>query len=178
MLNKSEVLAQKLSDYFRQAFGVDLVVNRNEMQTIPLHIGQAPVKSAYTLDKQDDYYNQVAALPKLQEQGDGMRSFASILLDTFTSEHTITLIDEPEAFLHPPQARLIGKMLAKNNPDMRQLFISTHSEDFLQGILDADKENVTVIRINRENNINRMSILKNDEIKNSGEIHSCAIQIS
>lgn len=165
MLNKSEVLAQKLSDYFRQAFGVDLVVNRNEMQTIPLHIGQAPVKSAYTLDKQDDYYNQVAALPKLQEQGDGMRSFASILLDTFTSEHTITLIDEPEAFLHPPQARLIGKMLAKNNPDMRQLFISTHSEDFLQGILDADKENVTVIRINRENNINRMSILKNDEIK-------------
>ena len=164
-LNKSETLAQKLSDYFHQAFGVDLVVNRNEMQTIPLHTGQSPDKTAFTIDKQDDYYNQVAALPKLQEQGDGMRSFASILLDTFTSDHTITLIDEPEAFLHPPQARLLGKMLAKNNPDKRQLFISTHSEDFLQGLLDADNENVTVIRINRENDINRMSVLKNDEIK-------------
>lgn len=164
-LNKNEALAQKLSNYFRQAFGIDLIVNRNEMQTIPLHIGQAPDKTAFTIDRQDDYYEQVGALPNLQDQGDGMRSFASILLDTFTSDYTITLIDEPEAFLHPPQARLLGKMLAKNNPSDRQLLVSTHSEDFLQGLLDADNENVMVIRINREDNINRMSILQNDEIK-------------
>lgn len=164
-LNKSESLAQKLSDYFCQAFKVDLIVNRNEMSTIPLHIGQAPDKTAFTIDRQDEYYNQVAALPKLQEQGDGMRSFASILLDTFTSDYTITLIDEPEAFLHPPQARVLGKMLAKNNPNNRQLIISTHSEDFLQGLLDAENENVTVIRIDRVDNINKMSILQNEEIK-------------
>ncbi|MDR1329148.1 MAG: ATP-binding protein [Oscillospiraceae bacterium] len=164
-LNKSEAIAQKLSDYFRQAFGVDLIVNRNEMQTIPLHTGQSPDKTAFTIAKQDDYYDRVAMLPKLQEQGDGMRSFASILLDIFTSDHTITLIDEPEAFLHPPQARLLGKMLAKSNPNERQLFTSTHSEDFLQGLLDADNENVTVIRINRNNNINQMSVLQNNEIK-------------
>lgn len=164
-LSKNERLAQKISDYFRQAFGVDLVVNRNEMMTIPLHVGQAPNKAAYTIDKQDDYYSLVAELPKLQEQGDGMRSYASILLNTFTSDYAITLIDEPEAFLHPPQARLLGKMLAKNNPDNRQLFISTHSEDFLQGLLDADSDNVTVIRINRENDINKMSVLENSKIK-------------
>jgi len=164
-LNQSETLAQKLSDYFRQAFGVDLIVNRNDMRYVPLHVGQAPDKTAFTIDRQDEYYNQIAALPKLQEQGDGMRSFASILLDTFTSEYSITLIDEPEAFLHPPQARMLGKMLAKNNPNNRQLFISTHSEDFLQGLLDADNENVTVIRINRDGNLNRMSILNNNEIK-------------
>lgn len=163
--NNNESLAQKLSDYFRQAFDVDLIVNRNEMRTIPLHIGQAPDKTAFTIDKQDDYYNQISTLPKLQEQGDGMRSFASILLDTFTSDHTITLIDEPEAFLHPPQARILGKMLAKNNSDNRQLLISTHSEDFLQGLLDADNENVTIIRIHREKNINMMSILQNNQIK-------------
>lgn len=161
----SETLAQKISDYFYQAFGVDLIVNRREMETIPLHVGQAPDKSAYTIDKQDDYYGQVSALPKLQEQGDGMRSFASILLDTFTSDYTITLIDEPEAFLHPPQARILGKMLAKNNPDGRQLLISTHSEDFLQGLLDADNENVTVIRINRVDNVNKMNILKGEDIR-------------
>ena len=164
-LYKNETLAQKISDYFRQAFGVDLVINRSKMRTIPLHIGQAPDKTTFTIDKQDDYYEIVSALPKLQEQGDGMRSFASILLDTFTSECPITLIDEPEAFLHPPQARLLGKMLAKNNPDDRQLLISTHSEDFLQGLLDADNENVTVIRINRVDSINRISILENSSIK-------------
>ncbi|EHR32318.1 ATP-dependent nuclease [Helcococcus kunzii] len=164
-LNYNESLSQKLSDYFRQAFGVDLILNRNEMETIPLHIGQAPDKTAFTIANQDEYYIQVAKLPILQEQGDGMRSFATILLDTFTSEYSITLIDEPEAFLHPPQARLLGKMLGSNNPDSRQLLISTHSEDFLQGLLDADNENVTVIRINRYSNINRMSVLQNDKIK-------------
>lgn len=164
-LSKNERLAQQISDYFHQAFGVDLIVNRNEMMTVPLHVGKAPDKTAFTMDKQDDYYHLVAKLPKLQEQGDGMRSFASILLNTFTSDYSITLIDEPEAFLHPPQARVLGKMLAKNNPNNRQLFISTHSEDFLQGLLDADNENVTVIRINRENDINKMSVLKNDKIK-------------
>lgn len=164
-LNGNEKVAQKLSDYFRQAFGADLVINRNEMQTVPLHIGQAPDKTAFTIAKQDDYYNQVAALPKLQDQGDGMRSFASVLLHTFTSEYTITLIDEPEAFLHPPQARILGKMLAKTNPDNRQLLISTHSEDFLQGLLDADSKSITVIRIDREDQINRMSVLQNSEIE-------------
>lgn len=164
-LYQSESLAQKLSDYFRQAFGSDLIVNRNDMQTVPLHTGQAPDKTAFTILNQDEYYNQVTKLPKLQEQGDGMRSFASILLDTFTSEYSITLIDEPEAFLHPPQARLLGKMLANNNPDNRQLLISTHSEDFLQGLLDTNSKNVTVIRINRDSNINRMSVLQNDKIK-------------
>ena len=95
-----------------------------------------------------------------------MRSFTGILLDAFTSDYDITLIDEPEAFLHPPQARLLGKMLAKNTPSNRQVFISTHSEDFLKGLLDADNENVKIIRINREGNINHMSILNNDDIKN------------
>lgn len=164
-LNQSESLAQKLSDYFHQAFGSDLIVNRNDMRTIPLHIGQAPDRTAFTIANQDEYYNQVNKLPKLQDQGDGMRSFASILLDTFTSEYSITLIDEPEAFLHPPQARILGKMLAKNNPNDRQLLISTHSEDFLQGLLDANSDNVTVIRINRDSHINRMSVLQNNQIK-------------
>lgn len=64
-LNQSESLAQKLSDYFRQAFGSDLIVNRNDMQTIPLHTGQAPDKKAFTIANQDEYYNQVTKLPKL-----------------------------------------------------------------------------------------------------------------
>lgn len=164
LFNKGS-LEQKISDYFREAFGVDLVVNRNEVQTISLHIGKSPDKKAFTIDEEDKYYEQVNALPKLHDQGDGMRSFASILLDTFTSDYSITLIDEPEAFLHPPQARILGKILVKNNSDNRQLLISTHSEDFLQGLLDVNEDNVIIIRINREENINRMSILQNEEIK-------------
>ena len=133
--------------------------------TIPLHIGIGPDSDSYKISQEDEYYGKIMELPKLQDQGDGMRSFASILLDTFTSSHTVTLIDEPEAFLHPPQERLLGKMLAKNNKRKRQLFISTHSAEFLQGLLDADSANVTVIRISREKNINKINCLDSDKIK-------------
>lgn len=164
-LSNNGKLMRTVSDYFQQAFGVGLVLNYKEMLTIPLHVGGVADWRSFTMDREDEYYKIVKDLPQLQNQGDGMRSFASIVLDTFTSEYPITLIDEPEAFLHPPQARVLGKMLARNNPENRQLFISTHSEDFLQGLIDADNDNVTVIRINRVDDINKMNVLENEEIK-------------
>lgn len=68
----------------------------------------------------------------------------------------------PMAFLHPPQARIIGKMLAKNNPCERQLYIATHSADFINGLLDANNDNIVVIRINRNGSTNHMNTLGND----------------
>lgn len=156
---------KELSSYFHRAFGVDLIVDRGGGSRIPLFVGQKPEKYEGEESVSKSYRERLSKFPQLEQEGDGMRSFASILLDTFTSNYTVTLIDEPEAFLHPPQARLLGKMLAKNTPNDRQLFISTHSEDFLKGLLDANNSNVKIIRINREHNINFMNILNNEQIK-------------
>ena len=158
-------IAKIISDYFYKAFSTDLIVSKGAGAVIPLYVGDRPTFENGEDRVSSTYMKKLSALPLLEQQGDGMRSFASVLLDTFTSHHTVTLIDEPEAFLHPPQARLLGKMLAKSNPAMRQLFISTHSEDFLNGLLDADNENVKVIRIDRVVNINKMSVLSNDKVK-------------
>ena len=157
----------EISDYFRKAFGKDLIVDKCGGSVIPLFVGEKPTINHKNGEDRTSksYLDRLDKLTPLKEQGDGMRSFVATLLDTFTSNHTITLIDEPEAFLHPPQARLLGKMLAKNTPNKRQLFISTHSEDFLKGLIDADNENVKIIRINREGNINHMNILNNDDIR-------------
>lgn len=154
----------KISKLFKEAFSEALVVNRRAGTNVSLHVGKRPSWEGQR-DGEGGYYDSVGALPLLDKQGDGMRSFASILLDTFTSDHSVTLIDEPEAFLHPPQARILGKMLANNNPYERQLFIATHSVDFINGLLDADNNNVIVIRINRDGNTNQMNILGNDKIK-------------
>lgn len=157
---------KELSSLFHQAFGTEFIVNRGAGSQIPIHVGMTP-----TMDKGEDrvsvsYLSKLKRLPQIQNQGDGMRSFTGILLDTFVSNHCITLIDEPEAFLHPPQARLLGKLLAKNTPNNRQLFISTHSEDFLKGLLGANNEHIKIIRINREGDVNHMNILNNNEVEN------------
>lgn len=165
MLYKDDILEKKLSDLFNEAFKEHLIVNRGGGNTIPLHVGTPPIINAGEDRVSNSYLKRLEALPELQSQGDGMRSFAGILLDVFTTQKTVTMIDEPEAFLHPPQARLLGRMLVKNKPNDRQLFISTHSEDFLKGLLDAESDNVKIVRINREDTINHIKILDNDGVR-------------
>ncbi len=59
------------------------------------------------------------------------------------------LLDEPEAFLHPAQARYLGKWIADNSDKLSgQLIISTHNSNFLSGLLQSDKK-VDIYRLNR-----------------------------
>lgn len=166
MLYLNDKLEEKLSVLFHEAFNEYLIVNRVGGNTIPIHVGQPPVKDAGEDRVSKGYLDKLRKLPILQNQGDGMRSFAGILLDVFTTQKTVTMIDEPEAFLHPPQARLLGRMFVKNKPNDRQLFISTHSEDFLKGLLDADSNNVKIVRINRKKDVNHIKVLDNEGVKN------------
>ena len=50
-------------------------------------------------------------LENLNDQGDGIRSAVAILSSLITATHSLYLIDEPETFLHPPQARILGLSL-------------------------------------------------------------------
>lgn len=164
-LQRDDKLELDLSDYFRQAFGADLVLHRNAGKFVPLYVGDRPKLEENEHRSSLEYLKKIEKLTELQFQGDGMRSFVGIVLNTFTSNHSVLLIDEPEAFLHPPQARLIGKMLAKELKSERQLFISTHSEELLKGILESKNRNVKIIRVKRDGNINRINELKKEHLQ-------------
>jgi hypothetical protein len=95
---------------------------------------------------------------KLDDQGDGIRSFVATVLVMLASKQHVLLIDEPEAFLHPPQARKLGEQIARYSKD-RQIFIATHSSDLLSGILTQRQEDVTIIRIERFGDENEINLL-------------------
>jgi hypothetical protein len=163
-LQRDDILEAKLSQQFRRAFGVDLIVHRNAGSQVPLHVGNKPspregedrVSLAYVLE--------LEKLPAIHTQGDGMRSFAGVLLYTSVGRQTTLLIDEPEAFLHPPQARQLGRMMVVDKPADRQLFIATHSGDVLRGVLDSNSPNVRVVRLRRAGDINLARELDNTRI--------------
>ena len=159
-------LAEKVSKLFKKAFGKDLIVHYAAGKEIPLHTGDAPIRSESRDRVSKEYIEDLEMLPRLDKQGDGMRSFAGILLHSVLMARSINLIDEPEAFLHPPQARLLGQLLVGEGGEKpRQTFIATHSRDILHGVLDANSTAVRVIRIQRDGDINRVSELNNDNIK-------------
>ncbi|WP_120529006.1 AAA family ATPase [Corallococcus exercitus] len=160
-----QTLADRLSGYFQRAFGQALIVNRTAGSTLPLHCGPVP-----QLDPGEDrvspsYARKLQALPLLQDQGDGMRSFADCLLQVTAADKFVVMIDEPEAFLHPPQARFLGTLLAREKPAGRQLIISTHSGDLLRGLLDANPSALQIIRLTRDGNLNHARVLDSDRLR-------------
>ncbi|KTD00086.1 ATP-dependent nuclease [Legionella feeleii] len=155
---------EKLSRYVKQAFGEDLILNWGAGKKLPLHIGTKPNFDGKEDRVSSSYVKKLLTVPLAHEQGDGIKSFLGCLLSTIILDKPITLLDEPEAFLHPPQARLLGTLLA-NEHQAKQLIIATHSGDVLRGILDTNIQNLTVIRINRDGKINTPSILEPRDIK-------------
>lgn len=154
-----------MSGFFNEAFGDDLIVHRNAGSEVPLLCGKRPAP----IDGEDrvsfGYLQELEKLPPIHTQGDGMRSFVGVLLHSTVVEHSVILVDEPEAFLHPPQARLLGQMLVNEVPSNRQFFIATHSGDFLRGLLDTNSPRVRIVRIQRKDAINPIKELDNDGVK-------------
>ncbi|PUB34461.1 AAA15 family ATPase/GTPase [Elizabethkingia sp. YR214] len=163
-LQKDDEIENKFSGYFKQAFGTDLIVHRNAGMEVPLYVGEKPILQNGEDRVSKNYIEALEKLDLLHKQGDGMRSFVGILLNSFIAIHDILFIDEPEAFLHPPQARLLGKMLGKDLPSEKQLFLATHNEDFLKGLLEANSSNLKIIRINREGTVNSIKVLDSIDI--------------
>jgi hypothetical protein len=55
-------------------------------------------------------------------------------------------------------------MLALDIPSDRQVFIGTHSGDLLRGVLDVNSSRVRIVRLQRDGNINRASVLNSSEV--------------
>ncbi len=163
-LQKNDELERKFSGFFQRAFGTDLTIHRNAGNVVPLYVGNTPKLNSGEDRVSASYLQRLEALDHLEGQGDGMRSFVGVLLEALVSDWAILLIDEPEAFLHPPQARLLGQMLVRERPTTGQLFLATHSEDFLKGLLDANSQNLKIVRIQREGIVNHVRLLDNAQI--------------
>lgn len=164
-LQKKDSLEAQFSTYFRMAFGTDLIVHRNAGSEVPLYVGDRPIPKQGEDRVSEGYLAELETRDLLHQQGDGMRSFVGVLLSAFVSQHSILFIDEPEAFLHPPQARQLGAMLARDLPAERQLFLSTHSQDFLKGVLDSKVRQLKIIRIRRDGSINPVRVLNSADIE-------------
>lgn len=163
-LFRDDRIEKKFSNYFKLAFNNELIVNRMAGSRIPLYIGDTPNLQVGEDRISLSYIEKVEQLDLLHEQGDGMRSFVGVLLNSFITNQNMLFIDEPEAFLHPPQAKLLGKMLSNNLPEHKQLFLSTHSVDFLNGLLDSSHSRLKIIRIDRIKNVNHINMLENSDV--------------
>ena len=155
-----------LGENFKQAFGTEIIPNILFGERIPLCIGE-PFKFTTEYDdeqtRMEAYADVLQGYKQVQDQGDGIKSFTGILLYLMLDYYCTYLIDEPESFLHPPQARIMGQIIGKTLSDQQQAFISTHSEDIIKGLLETCPQRLKIIRITRDGDTNHFSVLNNEK---------------
>ena len=171
LLYAKDSLEKRISKYFRRAFGEDLILFRLGGTEIPLLVGRR-VRTKRGEDRISETYCRRLrdSTTPLKDQGDGMRSFANVILRLLAPmTPTILMLDEPEAFLHPPQARLLGELIAREHSSRALLFLATHSPDVLGGLLNVAPERLRVLRIHRRRNVNYVRELDKEQAKAIGK---------
>lgn len=167
-IHESRSLERKLHDLIKSVFGVGIVTNRESYRDKSLRFISSNELDSMTDRGEASFARWLEAQPALEEQGDGIRAFCTIILTILTQIRPLIVIDEPEAFLHPPQARRLARAIALETPPNTQVIIATHSNDFVQGLLDFANSRVNVVRVMRKSKdketINAVSQLNAEEI--------------
>jgi ABC-type cobalamin/Fe3+-siderophores transport system ATPase subunit len=153
-------LEQDLSDLVESTFGTEITLDRVNPPA-RIRVGGTAIDPPAINRPTKEYSDAVSELKPLDDQGDGMRAFVGIALLVMAGHPSVLLIDEPEAFLHPGQARALGRWLAKQARKLDiQIFIATHDRDIVLGLLESDADDaVNIVRIVRQGAENVLSQL-------------------
>jgi hypothetical protein len=101
----------------------------------------------------------------LDQFGDGYQCFVGLLSAVRCLPHKVILIDEPEAFLHPPLARAMGKHFSELAGNRNACLVAaTHSADFVMGCMES-AANIMIIRLTYAPSRPTSRLLGSEEIK-------------
>lgn len=162
-------LEAEISNLAYQTFEQHLTLDRANLD-VRLRMGRVEIPVPPISHPTQEYADAVAALPPLEVQGDGVKSFLGLALAVVAGKSQIILVDEPESFLHPGQARALGRWLSDQagRRDI-QLIVSTHNRDFVLGLASGGKASTRFVRVVRDGEVNRLHELPPGEVSSAWE---------
>jgi predicted ATPase len=156
-------LEESIAQLSLAAFGQPVVLDRLSPSMV-LRVGAVQVPVPPLNRPTQEYATAVSALPKIANEGDGLKSFIGLALLVLADSDRLLLVDEPEAFLHPAQARALGRWMAKQASERGcQIILSTHDRDLLLGLVEGGSQ-VNVVRVTRNSNETHLSQLPPEEV--------------
>lgn len=139
---------QRVSRSVHEAFGKYLVIDPTHIGHLRLRLSSrqpADEREEKGWDSASQAFHSVATL--VSEASDGVKAFVGMLITLIAGDPKITLIDEPEAFLHPSLCSKLGKEITGAlSGTNRRLFIATHSASFLMGCVQGGAP-INIVRL-------------------------------
>ncbi|HAU2042536.1 TPA: ATP-binding protein, partial [Legionella pneumophila] len=157
---------KKVSDLIFEAFKKYFVIDPTSMSSIEIRLSEFKPSSSETergwSQNSVDFHKRAKPIT---EFSDGVQAFTGLAMTVIAGEETIMLIDEPEAFLHPSLASLLGRKLTEEMVTRDgNLIVSTHSPFFVMGCLQAGKP-MSIVRLTYDDKgISTAKLLSADKI--------------
>ncbi|MCG8272389.1 ATP-binding protein [Aquamicrobium sp. NLF2-7] len=157
-LFKDDLARQKVRALVKEAFALNFVIDPTNLGQLRIRLSdKEPLADEQSLNADARKFHADAVY--IKDASDGVQAFTGIVTAICSGEFHTILVDEPEAFLHPPLARKLGKSLASLAEERGgTLMASTHSSDFLMGCVQSSPT-VRVVRLEYSNSKSRARMI-------------------
>jgi energy-coupling factor transporter ATP-binding protein EcfA2 len=157
---------ERVRELVWDAFGRYFVIDATGMNRFVVRLSDRPpedVNEETGLDERARDFHSSAE--RIQDLSDGVKAYTGILSAVFSGTFECLLIDEPDAFLHPPLSRRLGQVLTDTaNEREGNVFAATHDSNFLLGCVQSGKP-VNIVRLTYQNEVATARLLPGDQLQ-------------
>lgn len=146
-LRNDRTQLERLRKYVLEAFGKYAALDILDLHQLKLVLSDAPLPPGIEDSLDDGARAFFRNASDMEEFSDGVRSYIGLHARLLGQECRYAMLDEPEAFLHPPLARRLGANLTSLAAERgTNIFAATHSPDFVMGCLSTGHP-VNIVRL-------------------------------
>ncbi|WP_107923474.1 AAA family ATPase [Lysinibacillus parviboronicapiens] len=155
----------KLQEYVYDAFKLypEIKINGSMAQIV---LSNSKIPEDFRLSIKPEANEFLKNAQNNENTSDGRKAYIGIISEIISGKPNTILLDEPEAFLHPPLARKLGNVISKlGNAENKKIFISSHSSNFIMGCIEA-RVPINIIRLTYEGEKATAKLLDNESLSN------------
>ncbi len=143
----------RLQEATKAALGFYVLINPTDLGSFQFCLSETLPPPQLERSLADEALAFYAGTRSMDFASDGVKAYTGILSAVLSTDFDLILLDEPEAFLHPPLARRLGFFLTEIARERNAtVFASTHSADFLAGCVQSGTS-VDVVRLTYEQGV-------------------------
>lgn len=159
-------LRRTARNIIHSALGQYLVVDATNMGRLRLRLSEEePPSEDFEQSLGPTTRNFMDKAQLVEESSDGVKAFTGIIVELIAGDPEIILMDEPEAFLHPPLAQSLGREIARlAKLNRKKVFVATHSASFLMGCLQ-ENEQINIVRLTYKREVATARLLASSGVK-------------
>lgn len=153
-LFRDDEARERIREITHDAFGLYFVIDPTEATHLRVRMSErAPMddeEERSITDRSRAFHGRASDIGQMS---DGIRAFTGLTAALLSDDYRIMLVDEPEAFLHPPLIRKLGKRLTQLAAERgANVLAATHSPDFVMGCITAGQA-VNIVRLTWRKNV-------------------------